>query len=239
MSAMLALFTIVASAGDGHASRGDLPLRFDQMVEVEASCDAGRAQSPIDLPRDAHQAAGLTFRYGPTPLQLHHAGHAVRLDVAPGNWLQAHALRFELVQVHAHVPAEHRLDGHTAPAELHLVHRAQSGALAVVGIFLMPGPDHSGLHALADQLGGLQVGDRHAAYGTLLDLATWLPEVRSYHTYGGSLTTPPCTEGVRWFVLTDPVTVGPETLRALVAGFAGTSRPVQARSGRVIAGGSP
>ena len=133
---------------------------------------------------------------------------------------------YELVQFHFHTPSEHRLQGTEFPAELHLVHRGPENELAVVGVFIEEGEASSELNAIWDRLPeqsgeALQIGDVEFSSESLL------PAERQHYLYPGSLTTPPCSEGVNWMVMNDPIEMSSEQIAALREIIGTSNRPVQ------------
>lgn len=206
-------------------------------------------QSPIDI-FDAQRSRlpELVFRYRSSPLKVLSNGHTVEVEYEPGHG----TLRFgsqvcELRQFHFHTAAEHALGGAVAPLEAHLVHACPSGGLAVVGVLMNYDRNKSNravgmaLDNAARDGDGYIVGEVQVE-GEEVDARDLLPRDTGYVTYGGSLTTPPCSEIVRWIVLRQPVTVSREqveTLQAILAdtspdGFPFNNRPLQDLEGRTI-----
>jgi carbonic anhydrase len=210
----------------------------DGFVEV------GKKQSPIDL-------TGATttllppplYLYGATPFEVENTGHVIEVPYAAGSRLVIGLDAFDLVQFHLHAPSEHAVNGRLADAELHLVHRNALGNLAVVGVLLQVGPRPN---PLVEQVIGAApaVEGTNALEGRTLNALALLPRNPfSFWTYSGSLTTPPCSEGVKWTVLKEPVQVSAAAvarLRTLIAAFPGydgydaNNRPVTPLNGRAI-----
>jgi carbonic anhydrase len=218
----------------GPAEWGSLP--------GDAACATGTRQSPIALgtkapfPVEAKDLPNLVFKYGTTGLHLVNKGHTIQADVDKGSTVEIGGAAWTLLQFHFHVPSEHSLDGLTYPMEIHLVHAGPDGRPGlVVGIFAVQGGDNP---ALAPVFANLpkEKGNRKDDPAASIDLAKLLPSDRTYLSYDGSLTTPPCTEGIRWFVLQAPVGITGEQLGALVSlsGMTPSSRPVQPLAGRKV-----
>ncbi len=237
-----------AAAGPHWAYEGsEGPDVWGSLDPSFATCSGGRSQSPIDLPLHAG-AAGITqivFDYKPTKLNLANNGHTIQAEYDPGSTMSLDGKRYELLQFHFHVPSEHRLGGIEYPMEAHLVHRASDGALAVVGVFFYGGlRDKPGIAAstaktpvldkLWQSLPSKGVTIRKA---DTVDVSGLLPFDRSYVTYEGSLTTPPCTEGVRWLLLTTPVLAGQSHVEKFLAIVGRNARPPQPLNGRMVGGG--
>ncbi|MFC3961453.1 carbonic anhydrase [Nocardia jiangsuensis] len=202
-------------------------------------CGSGAGQSPIDLghPTRVAPADHIDVAYGPVRgLEVVDTGHTIQANVpaGTGQHVVVDGRRFALTQFHFHAPSEHTIEGAGAAMELHLVHVAEGGAVAVLGVLLEVSERRS---AFGPVLGELPPagGVRAAA---ALDLREVLPGDLAQFRYTGSLTTPPCTEGVAWTVLRHPVPVGRDEVQRYLTRFPHTNRPVQAINGRaVILGG--
>ncbi|MGA7990372.1 MAG: carbonic anhydrase family protein, partial [Thermoanaerobaculia bacterium] len=202
----------------------------------------GTRQSPVALgtrlptPVEAKDLPNLAFKYGTTRLHLVNDGHIVQADVDPGSTVEIDGAAWRLLEIHFHVPSEHSLDGLSYPMEIHLVHAGPDGKPGlVVGIFAVQGGDNPALAPLFANL-PKEKGGRKDDPAVSIDLAKLLPPDRIYLTYEGSLTTPPCTEGIRWFVLQMPVGITGEQLGAFVsiANMTPSNRPLQALGARKI-----
>jgi carbonic anhydrase len=168
------------------------------------------------------------FDYRPTPLEVENNGHTIEVKVASGSYLRIGQERYQLVQFHFHTPSEHRLQGQEYPMELHFVHRNALGELAVVGVFLREGAANPIIQRIWDR------AEAEPAQAEMLDPEDLLPANRDYYRYAGSLTTPPCTEGVRWHVLHEPVDVSAAQVDEFRAIFPLNARPIQPLNGRPV-----
>jgi carbonic anhydrase len=202
-----------------------------------AACSAGEAQSPIDLTDtlSAGDLPDLAIALPGGEGALINNGHTLQFTTAPGPWMTIGADAYTLDQFHFHAPSEHSVDGRRYPAEIHFVHRNEAGGLAVVGVFIEPGEENP---ALAQLLASLPSGEGEAA-ATRIDIepSTLLPNDRLYFAYAGSLTTPPCSEGVRWNVLRTPITASEAQIDALTLALGATARDVQPLHQRQVAFG--
>jgi carbonic anhydrase len=216
---------------------GDLDPSF-------AACSAGRAQSPIDLPetvplRDAARVAAP--RWEPVPLSAVNNGHTVEVEDSAASSLVLDGVTYSLVQLHVHVPSEHTLGGRRFDAEMHLVHRSADGKRAVVALLFRSGADNAVLRPLFDAL-PMREGESRSA-GKTLDIAALLGSAPRFLVYDGSLTTPPCTEGVRWLVAlpgATPLEISAADLTKLrLAVHADNHRPLQERNGRAVEARGP
>jgi len=211
------------------------PDRWGQMKPEFAACSNGKRQSPIDI-RDgiAVQLDPVQFDYKPSNFRVIDNGHTVQVNVAPGNSIEVMGRRFELVQFHFHRPSEERINGRQFDMVAHLVHKDLEGKLAVVAVLLDRGSVQPIVQTVWNNL-PLEKGEELAAKATL-DLNGLLPAERGYFTYMGSLTTPPCSEGVLWMVMRNPVSISAEQIGIFSRLYPMNARPVQSASGRLIKG---
>lgn len=209
------------------------PSRWGDLTEEFATCAAGTRQSPIDLadPRSL-DLPDVVFDYRPSPARILNNGHTVQVEVDPGNSIALDGDSFELVQFHFHAPSEHTVAGDQADAELHLVHANAVGELAVVGVLIRHGAENAAVGPFWDELPAVPTPARPLDEG--VGLEALLPTDRTLVRYDGSLTTPPCTEGVRWIVMTEAVQMSPDQLTTLTGILDGNRRPVQPRNERPI-----
>lgn len=200
-----------------------------------ALADEGRSQSPVDLVTAGAEAAelpALTFRYHATDAHVVNNGHTLQHDEHEDNHLLWGDERWNLKQYHLHTPSEHTVDGFHAACELHLVHEGADGRVLVVGVLAVAGEDHL---ELLDNLPSLPAeGGEEADLPVAHDPSGWLPDERTYWNYDGSFTTPPCTEGVTWIVLREPIAVPQAFLRAVGGILGRNNRPTQPLNDRVV-----
>lgn len=199
------------------------------------TCSGGRMQSPIDL-AGAFPAKGpaLKFDYRATPLKVVNTGHTVLVNSTPDSTLTVAGQVYELLQFHFHAPSEHAIAGARAPMEAHFVHRNAAGTLVVVGVTIRQGGHNP---ALAPIIAATppEAGSSAATAGATIDPSALLPpDAGAYFHYSGSLTTPPCSERVRWFVLTKPVRASRDQIAAFGRVFGPNARPLQGRYGRLL-----
>jgi len=220
---------------DGHWSYdGETgPQSWARLKPEFSQCGNGKRQSPIDI-RDGIRVdlEPVQFEYRPSAFGVLDNGHTVQVNVAPGNAIEVMGRRFELVQFHFHRPSEERIDGRQFDMVAHLVHKDAGGRLAVVAVLLESGRAHPLVQTVWNNL-PLEKGDEVSARA-LLDLNQLLPPDTRYYTYMGSLTTPPCSEGVLWMVMQQPVTVSAEQIDVFARLYPMNARPVQQASGRLI-----
>jgi carbonic anhydrase len=210
------------------------PDHWGDLCPEYRACALGAAQSPIDIcAAQPSAAAGPLLAYGIVPLRISNNGHAIQVDCAPGNTMQFGDCTYELVQFHFHRPSEHLVAGRSYALELHLVHRAADGALAVIGVMLDPGAPSSAYDPVWEHLPA-QPGDSLLLPEVQVDLAALLPTDCACYAYLGSLTTPPGSEGVQWFIYTQPMTLTPAQIAAFERLYLGNNRPVQPLNGRAV-----
>ena len=241
-------FASAAGAQSGEASAGDDghgvatwgyegsggPENWGRLSPAFRLCGLGMMQSPLNI-ADAVPAYGdpIVFDYGPAPLNIINNGHTVQVNYAPGSGITVSGRRYELLQFHFHAPSEHSIAGRLAAMEMHLVHRSETGQLAVVGVLMKIGSQNSALREIWAHMPE-EKSPEQTIDGVLIDAGDLLPADTSYYRYMGSLTTPPCSEGVSWFVLAEPVTVGRAQLAELTRTVGANSRPVQMRNHRLL-----
>jgi len=212
------------------------PLVWGKLDPAYKACSAGHEQSPIDI-RGAHLNKALQpieFHYIAGPVTLENNGHTIVVHVDPGSYIVAGGVRYDLVQFHFHHPSEEAVKGKLTDMVIHLVHKSADGKLAVIAVRLNEdiGNPNAILATLWPHLPKTAGATEKVA--DMVSPGGLLPADRGYWTYMGSLTTPPCTEGVRWFVFEQELTLSRDQLRTIAAIFRMNSRPLQDTHGRRI-----
>jgi carbonic anhydrase len=204
------------------------PEHWGELSEDYALCSTGAEQSPIDIVEAVAEDVGeVTFDYLPSKINLFNNGHTIQEDYDAGSSITIGDTVYNLVQFHFHTPSEHAINGELMPLELHFVHRSEAGNLAVVGVMLVEGEENPTIAELWSHLPTIAT-ERRTIDAITFNAADLLPEnVGHYFRYNGSLTTPPCSEGVLWTVLDEPITVSTEQIEAFHAVFELNARPVQ------------
>jgi len=257
----VALFVVMSSmvqAQPAHFgySGANGPENWSTLSPDFAACQAGKSQSPINIA--GAQDVGLPpldLEYSTLAQNFVNNGHAVQANYLAGSTLaddyhemapyRAHVTyaegstighlesTYELKQFHFHSPSEHQWNGENLPAEIHFVHVDTNGHLAVVGVFVTEGAAHPTIAQLWQDLPGDE-GESNDLGGSI-SAADLLPVSKDYRFYQGSLTTPPCSEGVRWLVMKESITMSPDQIAALRKAIgADNNRPVQPLLGRAI-----
>lgn len=208
------------------------PENWGELKPDYKLCKLGKVQSPIDI-RNAAKAdlAPLAFDYRSSPIEVLNNGHTVQVTPSNAGGITLTSGNYSLIQFHFHSPSEEKIQGRAYPMVAHLVHRNLSGDLAVVAILFEEGEHNPALApilaAMPDAVGATKALDNQS-------IADLLPTKRDYYAYMGSLTTPPCSENVRWHVLTTPVALSRNQLNAFQALYPMNARPVQPLNGRTI-----
>ena len=198
------------------------------------TCGRGKAQAPLNIKGPFEKALfSVAPDYKSGPLKIINNGHTIQVNVPPGSKLRIDSQPFELVQFHFHRPSEEQINGKPSARVAHFVHKNSEGRLAVLGVLLKEGNENPGIKALWTHAPAKE-GPEVSPEGVNFNPANLLPREYEFYSYEGSLTTPPCTEGVRFFILKSQVNISREQVEAFP--FKKNARPVQAQNGRAIAG---
>lgn len=180
------------------------------------------AQSPVDL---GFRAAGaedeLVIRYHTSLMFGREAQATLEFTVADASAIEYGGRRYRLQQFHFHTPSEHAVEGDFAAAEIHFVHMDRDDNLAILAV-------------LVDECKKSK-GPRRLEQG--MPMSSLLPESTTHYAYDGSLTTRPFTEGVKWMILTERVTMHPDWVEAFCERYGPNNRPLQPLNGRTITRG--
>jgi carbonic anhydrase len=209
------------------------PEHWGELQPNFRACQLGLEQTPIDLTSGIRGEPGnVAIDYRPIRLRIVNNGHTIQANADPSCSCTIDNTRYELVQFHFHHPSEHLLDGRAFDLECHFVHRAQNGALAVVGVFIKPGARNADLAAIFDVMPAREGGEATASQ---FNPASLIPRgAGGYFRYMGSLTTPPCSEGLTWTVYKQPIEASSDQIRQFATLFANNARPVQRRNRRFL-----
>ena len=212
---------------EGPSHWGDLKPEF-------APCKNGHRQSPIDI-RNSQKAdlPALQFDYKPSPLHIIDNGHTIMINYAPGSFLHVGDKQYQLRQFHFHRPSEEKIHGKPFEMVVHLVHADQEGHLAVVAVLLNRGSDNPLVQELWKDL-PREKEKEEVLDKIRIDLTQLLPVNRGYYTFPGSLTTPPCSENVAWFVLKQPVAISGDEIKTFSHLYRNDARPTQPLDDRVV-----
>jgi carbonic anhydrase len=227
----------VSATSDGHAHwsyEGETgPEHWAGLDPSFVACADGSAQTPIDLvDPEPVELTDPEFTYVAGPVKVHNNGHTVQADAAPGGVLRVDGAEFPLAQLHFHAPSEHTIGGESVPVEVHFVHKTSDDEIAVVGVMMTEGETAN--PAWAPFVDALGVEETDADIETEFDWKAMLPASTSTLRYAGSLTTPPCTEGVRWFIMAEPVELSAAQIGAFEAAYDANNRPLQPLNDRPV-----
>lgn len=208
------------------------PEYWGSLAETFGTCRTGAEQSPINLT--------ITGPTGGDPVQLFwnaqadwtvvNNGHTIQANTDNGGMMTVDGKDFALLQFHFHTPSEHAIEGRRSDMEVHFVHKAASGELAVLGVMIEGG----GRNQLFDAIIGAAPRVTGEAATGMRDPSALLPSDPSFFRYQGSLTTPPCSETVLWTVLSQPIQVSDAQIDAFQALYAMNARPLQALNRRYV-----
>jgi carbonic anhydrase len=209
------------------------PANWSKINVDWARCGTGSRQSPIDL-RDGIKVnlEHISFDYHPSSFSEVNNGHTIEVTVGSGNFITVGNTVYELQQFHFHRPSEEKINGKGTEMVIHLVHKSAEGKIAIIAVLLERGQQHRLMQTVWDNL-PLEKLDV-VSPSILLDPSDALPERREYFTYMGSLTEPPCTEGVLWMVFKQPMQASPAQMALFSRLYPLNARPVQSTAGRMI-----
>ncbi len=219
------------------------PSAWGQISPKYATCGAGQSQSPIDISTTSvAELPPLQAQYRSVSLHIvHHAhkadvvntGHTIQINYPDADSLSVGTETFGLLQYHFHSPSEHTVNGRHSPMEMHMVHKSAAGNLAVVGVFIEEGAPNAAFDPVWANLPAVKGSEQHLE-DVKVDVNQLLPIVRTTYRYDGSLTTPPCSESVKWLVMTTPIQLSATQIGTFRAIIQGNNRPVQPLNGRIV-----
>ncbi|MDO8652509.1 MAG: carbonic anhydrase family protein [Undibacterium sp.] len=211
-----------------------LPLLLFTTACFAGTCEDGQRQSPVDISATTRfHLPALKFDYRAAPLRIADDGHTVRVRFSNGSQLQIGTQRYTLQQFHFHTPGGDRIAGEEFPMAAHLLHKSQSGQLLALVVLFRTGAENPLLSALLPLIPARADGDhRHPDF--TVDAGKLLPSSGSYYRYQGSLTAPPCTEGVDWIVMKQPIELSATQLARYRQRFSDNARAVQPLHQRIV-----
>ncbi|MFQ5427817.1 MAG: carbonic anhydrase [Thermodesulfobacteriota bacterium] len=209
------------------------PEHWGSLDEKYKACSEGKSQSPIDITGDLKVSHDkLELHYNPTKINILNNGHTIKVSYDKGSYIKVNGEKFALAQFHFHGPSEHTVNGKHSPMEMHLVHKSRKGGYAVVGVLIENGSENK---AFAKMWSHLPEHDgQKKSLKKTVNAKRLLPKDKSYYRYSGSFTTPPCTEGVKWFVMKNKIQLSADQLKTFGKIMHGDNRPVMPLNGRVI-----
>jgi carbonic anhydrase len=214
----------------GHAG----PEHWGELEPAYALCASGKNQSPVDLTGFVEaDLKPISLDYHGSATEILNNGHTVQANFGAGDTITVDGRAFVLKQIHFHTPSENHIDGQAFPLEAHFVHRDDQGNLAVIAVMFKEGKENLAIAKLWRQMP--EKADERAALVSKFVAAELLPASRDHYRFNGSLTTPPCSEGVLWMVMKESVTISREQVErfARVIHHA-NNRPVQPLNARAV-----
>ena len=206
---------------------------WGELDKQYAACKTGLKQSPINIYKyEIAELPALEVGYRTTKAVVVNNGHTVQVNAPKGGMIQVGNTAFNLLQYHFHTPSEHYIDGAPYPMEVHFVHKAADGTLGVLGVMMEVGAMNPSIEKIW-QATPQSVGEGDAVEISAVSL---LPSKLDYFKYEGSLTTPPCSEGVQWHVAKQPIQISEKQLIAFQQLFPINARPIQPINTRKVLG---
>lgn len=210
------------------------PSQWAEMNPEFETCRAGKRQSPIDIAAtEKADLPAINFKYQASPLRIVNNGHTIQVNLPPGSAITIADHSYTLLQFHFHTPSEEAIRGKHHALVAHLVHKDAEGKLAVVAVLFDVGKSNEVLETVLAKM-PREEGAEQTFEGMSVDPAKLLPSKRGYYEFEGSLTTPPCSEGVRWFVLKQPIMLSNQQMNAFRKLYPRNARPAQPLNGRIV-----
>lgn len=234
-------FATLSEASDQHSgphwgySGANGPENWGHLSEDFKACGQGTRQSPINVSEDNVIDANLALsvNYKSVQPEIVNNGHTIQVNYAPGSSIKIAGKDYQLLQFHFHTPSENKLAGKSFPMEMHLVHKSKDGKLAVLAVFIETGAENAVLKPAWEQM-PMHAGEHKSLDNLTLSAAELLPKSKEYAQFKGSLTTPPCSEGVNWVVLKTPIHVSKQQLAKFQKVIGENARPVQPLNDRFV-----
>ena len=214
--------------------KGDIgPKHWGDLSSVYILAKQGKQQSPIDISKSIeHELPNIIFNYRPAKINLVYNGHTIEEEEETGSHIQIKEEIFELKQFHFHAPSEHTINGKHADMEMHLVHKANNGTVVVVAVMINRGDENRSFTSIWENLPTSENADVQVT--RTVDATDLLPSGHTYYQYRGSFTTPPCAEGVIWYVLTAPIELSHRQIDEFKSIINNNNRPIQPLNEREI-----
>jgi len=212
------------------------PAHWGDINQNFKMCKEGKQQSPINIvPTKDTNLSPLDLNYTAGATSIINNGHSIQVNVADGNTLKVDKKVYKLKQFHFHVPSENNIKGDKFPLEAHFVHVADDGKIAVIGVMFREGEENRVLAKVFKHIPNLKVGKEEKCTLSAEEIKALMPNRKDYYKFKGSLTTPPCTEGVDWFVYKEPLSVSKEQINTFFNAFSfPNNRPIQPTNNREI-----
>ena len=237
------LFVASSLLASGHATHWGYtghegPANWGDLDEKYTMCKAGLSQSPINISNEVSVKSdgleSIKFNYRTGAESVVNNGHTVQVNVKGGSFIEVDGIKFSLKQFHFHTPSENQIEGKNFPLEAHFVHASDDGKLAVVAVMFEDGAENPILKKVWSKMPH-KAGETTGCGLSLLDINDILPRDKAYYRFSGSLTTPPCSEGVRWLVMKNYSNISAAQTKVFLDLFHhANNRPVQAINARKV-----
>lgn len=238
---VLSCFLISPALAEEHSSQSwgyigsGAPHKWGELGAGFEVCKSGTEQSPVNIDRFMQEGVpALNMAYSAVPLVVANTGYTVQVNVAPGTGFRANDTNFNLLNFQFRTPSEHYVDGAPYPMEAQFFHKAADGAVSIVSVMFKVGAHNPLIEGIWQNVP--QVGSSKDVSGVEINPSDLMPEDKSFFIYQGSLTAPPCTEGVTWYVMQEPIELSAQQLKAFQAVFPINARPIQDLGERTIKG---
>ena len=211
------------------------PSHWGEMKEEFAMCSQGKVQSPINIiPTEDIDLKALDFKYNTNSMDVVNNGHTVQVNILAGSTVNIAGTDYELKQFHFHTPSENNINGKAYPLEAHFVHAAKDGSLAVVAVMYEEGKENPIIEKIWSKF-PLKANEKVSISLSANDIQAMLPSNKDYYKFMGSLTTPPCSENVKWNVFKTSMPISKEQVKQFFDTFEhANNRPIQNINGRSI-----
>lgn len=209
------------------------PQFWGNLDEKYSQCKSGKMQSPINLvwKKPEVEGSSVALNYKESKLHISNSGNGLAIKLDAGSFLNHNDKMYELKSIDFHNESEHQLSGKSFPVEMHLMHESTDGKKAIVAVFFKQGKEHSVFSKILEKLPANK-GSEHSEPGFVYTPSVLLPSKLHHYSYMGSLTVPPCSEGVQWLVLNTPVELSSAQIDKIKSVYAGNKRPIQPLNGR-------
>ena len=239
---LIAVTSAVPALAQGHDTHAphwsysglEGPDHWGDLDPAFATCKLGTRQSPINIETAAKSdLPAIQFDYKSSPLNIVDNGHTIQVNYKPGSNITVGDKQFMLAQFHFHKPSEEKIHGRQYDMVIHLVHKDSAGNLAVIGLLVKSGKENPTIKTVWDHL-PKEVGQETPIAGVSINAVELLPADHNYYSFAGSLTTPPCNEGVAWMVFATPVEFSAAQIARFAEIYSMNARPAQPTNGRKI-----
>jgi carbonic anhydrase len=213
------------------------PEHWGTLAPNYSLCARGQNQSPIDIEQASPSTLGsIEFSYQQIPLHIANDGHTTVVDIKNGGWVEFAAKRYDLERIKFHSPSEHRVRGRAYDFDAQLIHTSSDGEKLIVSMPYVVGNKNPAIESMWKYFPS-RIGESSVHEDIIFSVEALLPPHRTYYTYIGSLTEPPCTEGVRWILLKTPTSISAAQVERFRRSFPVSVRPIQALNARSIGQG--